>query len=174
MNDCHLSRSIHHFFLVQPSIKNHPIKGYTSVSTLQARMYQGIWRQAGPRTGLVGLGYLGSNMALGNPWRWRWWSGKLLSSKHTKKKLWKDPPFSMGKSIINCHFSIAMLNIVKLPEGIYKWLVVWKIFFPNQIGICWDDHPIWRTHIFSEGWLRTTIYRYPLVMTNIAIEDHHF
>ena len=38
----------------------------------------------------------------------------------TYKKLWKDPPCSMGKSTISMAMlpcSIAMLNYVKLPEG---------------------------------------------------------
>ena len=42
--------------------------------------------------------------------------GDLPSGKHTKniKKLWKDPPFSMGKSTISTGpFSIAMLVITR-------------------------------------------------------------
>ena len=61
----------------------------------------------------------------------------------------KIHPCSMGKSTISTGpFSIAMLNIVKIPEGISYWLVVylplWKIWV-RQLG-WWHSQYDWKNN----------------------------
>ena len=56
------------------------------------------------------------------------------------------------------HHGHDKLNAVNICMVLNIWLVVWNILYFHILGIIWNNHPNWRTHIFQRG--RTTNQNY--------------